>query len=125
MITRLFAVSGTVAGFCSVALGAFAAHGLKSSLSPQLLTVFKTAVEYQFFHGLALLLIAFAMTLKPGVRHFMLAGWSILVGILLFSGSLYLMALTATYSLGIITPFGGVAFLIGWIFFTLGAWKSF
>ena len=122
-MAKFFFMAGTVSGFMSVALGAFAAHGLKNQLTPQLLTTFKTAVDYQFFHALALILIALAILVKPEVKYFSRAGWSILTGLILFSGSLYALALTGISSLGIITPFGGIAFLIGWVFFTAGAWR--
>ena len=122
-MAKLFFMAGTISGFISVALGAFAAHGLKNQLTPQLLMTFKTAVDYQFFHALALILIALALLLKPDNKYFTKAGWSMLLGMLLFSGSLYALALTGISSLGMITPFGGVAFLVGWGLFTLGAWK--
>ena len=122
-MARTFFLSGTIAAFLSVALGAFAAHGLKELLSPQYLLTFKTAVEYQFFHSLALILVALAMILKPDMRHLAKAGWSILLGIILFSGSLYILAVTNIKMFGMITPIGGIAFLIGWGYFTMAAWN--
>ena len=102
--------------FCgvAVALGAFAAHGLKARLEPELLAVFEVGVRYQFYHGLALLAVSFAPAacwLGPWLRR---ACWSWMLGILIFSGSLYLLAVTGVRGLGAITPLGGVAMLAGW-----------
>ncbi|PCJ51131.1 MAG: hypothetical protein COA74_01340 [Gammaproteobacteria bacterium] len=123
-MTKLFFMTGTLGGFFSVALGAFAAHGLKAQLTAQLLVTFKTAVEYQFFHSLALILIALVLTIKPKTQYLNIAGWAMIIGMVLFSGSLYALAITGIKSLGMITPLGGVAFLIGWLAFTLGIWKA-
>jgi uncharacterized membrane protein YgdD (TMEM256/DUF423 family) len=112
---NLFIVLGAVNGFLAVALGAFAAHGLEAILAPRLLEVFRTGVDYQAIHALALLAVGILgaqVRGHPGALRF--AGWAFLVGILLFSGSLYLMALTGTRWLGAVTPFGGTAFLAGW-----------
>ena len=122
-MTKLFFMTGTLGGFFSVALGAFAAHGLKAQLTVQLLATFKTAVEYQFFHSLALILIALVLTIKPKTQYLNIAGWSMIIGMVLFSGSLYALVITGVKSLGMITPLGGVAFLIGWLAFSLGIWK--
>ena len=102
-----------VSGFLAVALGAFGAHGLKNQLEPSLYLVYQTGVEYQFYHTLALLFLVLApqrIVEKP-LRW---AGVAFCLGILLFSGSLYLLAITGIRSLGAITPIGGVAFLVGW-----------
>jgi len=124
-MARTFIIVGTISGFLSVLLGAFAAHGLKNYLTEQLINTFKTAVEYQFMHSLALILIAVVITIKPDARHFSLAGWSLLAGILLFSGSLYLYVMTGLVFLTALTPVGGVAFLVGWASFARGSWKAF
>ncbi|WP_299181463.1 DUF423 domain-containing protein [uncultured Neptuniibacter sp.] len=102
-----------LSGFIAVVLGAFGAHALKPGLSPALYTVYQTAVEYQFYHTGALGLIAMAPA-HFRISALLKAGVAFVVGILLFSGSLYLMALTGIRSLGMVTPIGGVAFLIGW-----------
>ena len=107
-----FALGSAVCGI-AVGLGAFAAHGLKSRLSSEMLTVFETGVRYHLIHGLALLAVAWADD-RWSCRWIGAAGWAFVVGILLFSGSLYLLSTTGTRWLGAITPFGGVAFLIGW-----------
>ena len=104
---------GAINGFLAVAFGAFAAHGLKTLISPGLLDVFQTGVEYQAMHALALL--AVGLLGRDGRSTALnLAGWSFATGILLFSGSLYLLALTDARWLGMVTPFGGTAFLLGW-----------
>ncbi|MBM7062380.1 DUF423 domain-containing protein [Pseudomonas sp. UL073] len=108
-------------GFTAVALGAFAAHGLKSQLSADLLAVFQTGVHYQMVHALALLGVALLSLHVPG-RALLLAGGLFVLGILLFSGSLYLLSLTGVRGLGIVTPFGGLAFLGGWVSLGVAAW---
>ncbi|MCJ8202763.1 DUF423 domain-containing protein [Pseudomonas sp. RGM2987] len=119
---RSFLMLAAFFGFTGVALGAFAAHGLKNRLSADYLAIFHTGVTYQLVHTLALLGVALLATHIPG-RIVTWAGISFVVGILLFSGSLYLLTLTGTSKLGIITPFGGVAFLIGWLCLGIAAWR--
>jgi len=119
---RSFLMLAAFFGFTGVALGAFAAHGLKNRLSADYLAIFHTGVTYQLVHTLALLGVALLATHIPG-RIVTWAGISFVVGILLFCGSLYLLTLTGISKLGIITPFGGVAFLIGWLCLGLAAWR--
>ena len=119
---RSFLMLAAFFGFTGVALGAFAAHGLKYRLSADYLAIFHTGVTYQLVHTLALLGVALLATHIPG-RIVTWAGISFVIGILLFSGSLYLLTLTGISKLGIITPFGGVAFLIGWLCLGLAAWR--
>ena len=111
---RTFLFFGAVAGFVAVAFGAFGAHALRSKLSPDMLAVFETGVRYQMFHALALLVTAIAVARFDGwvARA---AGWCFLAGIVLFSGSLYVLAITRIPALGAITPFGGLAFIAGWL----------
>ncbi|WP_171040145.1 MULTISPECIES: DUF423 domain-containing protein [unclassified Pseudoalteromonas] len=109
---KLFLLAGSFFCMFSVILGAFAAHGLKSRLSDYAIGIFKTAAEYQMVHGLAL--IAVAILIKWGINLSMAGGFFI-AGTLLFSGSLYLLALTGLKWLGPITPLGGLCFIIGWI----------
>lgn len=104
---------GALMGLVGVGLGAFGAHGLRGRLSPEMLAVFETAVRYEMYHALALLATAMLLTRVDG-RAMLVAGWSFVAGILLFSGSLYALALTGVTTLGAITPIGGLAFLIGW-----------
>ncbi len=110
---RLLFALGATSGLIAVGAGAFGAHMLRARLPPELLAVFETGARYQMYHALSLLAAAWAVTRWPGpwaVR----AGWLFLVGTLLFSGSLYAMALSGVRWLGAITPFGGAAFLAGW-----------
>ena len=111
---RTFLLIGSVLGFLGVVLGAFGAHALKSRLSPEMLTVFETGVRYQMYHALALLVVAAAIGQLGAARLLVAAGSSFFAGVLLFSGSLYALALTGTGILGAITPIGGLLFLIGW-----------
>ncbi|MDH5287537.1 MAG: DUF423 domain-containing protein [Betaproteobacteria bacterium] len=108
--------------FLAVALGAFGAHALKSRLTPDLQAVWQTAVQYHAWHALALLAIGVLLLVRPDARVG-LAAWLFVAGIVLFSGSLYAMALTGARGLGAVTPFGGVAFLAGWLAFAWGAWR--
>lgn len=111
--SRLFLLLGALGGLFSVALGAFGAHALKAILSPGLFAVYHTGVEYQVMHSLALLLTGMLLMQIPH-RAMVIAGWAFASGILIFSGSLYLLALTDASWLGAITPIGGSAFLVGW-----------
>jgi len=117
------ALGGTFAGL-GVALGAFAAHSLQKILSPQLLNVFQTGVQYQFIHALAIIvcgaLLATRLTDKSQ-KYFALAANCFIIGIFCFSGSLYAIALTGVKWLGPITPFGGLAFMLGWGLFVFAA----
>lgn len=112
--SRPLLLCAAVSGFATVALGAFGAHGLRDLLSSDMLAVWQTAVQYQGLHSLAMLLTGLLANQWPDVRAIRPAGWLMLLGTLLFSGSLYLMAVSGIRGLGIITPFGGVAFLAGW-----------
>ena len=119
---RGFLMLAAFFGFTGVALGAFAAHGLKNRLTPEYLAIFHTGVTYQLVHTLALFGVALLATQIQG-RLVAWAGVSFVVGILLFSGSLYVLTTTGISKLGIITPFGGLAFLIGWLCLGLAAWR--
>jgi len=113
-----------VSGFLSVVLGAFSAHGLESVLTDRRMENFQTAVQYQLVHTLALLGIVCIedQLLRPGYKTCVAVFF--LLGIMLFSGSLYLLAITGILALAIITPFGGSAFIIGWIMLFLAAIRS-
>jgi uncharacterized membrane protein YgdD (TMEM256/DUF423 family) len=112
-VDRTFLLVGAVAAFLAVTLGAFGAHGLRGRLSPEMLGVFETGVRYHMYHALALILVALVMGRMSGWL-IQTAGWAFVAGIVLFSGSLYALALSGVTILGAITPLGGVAFLIGW-----------
>ena len=117
---RTFLLAGAVAAFIAVAFGAFGAHGLRGRLTPDMLAVFETGVRYQMYHALALLLVAALVPRLPG-NAILAAGWLFVAGIALFSGSLYLLAVTGVTVLGAITPIGGVAFLAGWALLAFAA----
>ena len=110
---RTFLILGALAGFLGVTLGAFGAHALRARLPPEMLAVFETGVRYQMYHACAILIVALAAARIDGwlIRA---AGWSFAAGIVLFSGSLYLLALTRITIFGAVTPIGGLAFLAGW-----------
>jgi uncharacterized membrane protein YgdD (TMEM256/DUF423 family) len=110
---RTFLLLGATAGLLAVAFGAFGAHALRTRISPDRLEVFETGVRYQMYHALALLFIALGLARVDGwaMRG---AGWLFVAGIVLFSGSLYILALSGVRRLGAVTPIGGLAFLIGW-----------
>jgi len=122
---RFFLLAASTAGFLAVALGAFGAHALKTRLSPDLLVVWHTAVQYQFYHVLALLAVALLMTNGAAAESTALkvAGIAFVVGMLVFSGSLYVLSLSGIRWLGAITPLGGAAFLVGWIALFVFAWQ--
>lgn len=117
---RLLFGLGALSGFVSVGAGAFGAHALRARLSPELLAVFETGARYQMYHALGLFAAAWAVTRWTG-RWPVRAGWLFVAGTLLFSGSLYLLALTGTRWFGAVTPFGGVALLAGWACLAMAA----
>lgn len=108
-----------ILGALSVAMGAFGAHALKQSVSPEMMIVFKTAVDYQSFHTLALFFSGLLMLLRPQLPYLRVAGWLFVVGIGLFSVSLVALALGAPRWLGMVTPFGGLSFIAGWVMLVL------
>ena len=110
---RIWIVIGALSGFLSVALGAFAAHGLQTRVGPAELTVFETGARYQMYHALALFAVAWVAAQGGGTAT-TIAGWAFVAGTVLFSGSLYYLGLTGSRALVLVTPVGGLAFLIGW-----------
>jgi len=119
---RVFMTLGSVSALLGVALGAFAAHGLKPDLAPSLLAAFETGVRYQLYHALALLALGLAWARWPGPLM-IASGYLFVAGTVLFSGSLYALSLSGMRWLGAITPFGGVAFLLGWACLAWAVWK--
>jgi uncharacterized membrane protein YgdD (TMEM256/DUF423 family) len=119
-VDRLFFSLGALSALVSVAAGAFGAHALRARLEPQALAVFETGARYQMYHAFGLLAVAWAIARWPGPWGDR-AGWLFLVGTILFSGSLYALALSGVRWLGAITPLGGVAFLLGWVCLALAA----
>lgn len=120
---RLFFTLGSLSAFIAVALGAFGAHALKARLPADLLAVFETGVRYQLTHALALLAVAWACTRWPGTAV-NASGWLFVAGTVIFSGSLYALALTGVRWLGAVTPIGGVALLAAWLCLAWAARKA-
>lgn len=113
-MTQLFLVLASINGFVAVALGAFAAHALRNSMEPTLLATFQTGVQYQMTHALALAAIGILSIQFPQNTLLKTSGFLFIVGILLFSGSLYALSLSGIRWLGAITPLGGLCFLAAW-----------
>jgi uncharacterized membrane protein YgdD (TMEM256/DUF423 family) len=122
-MSRPFWILGCTLAFIGVAAGAFGAHALRARLPESLIAIFETGVRYQMYHSLALLLVALAAAHLPG-RLVHTAGWLFVAGILVFSGSLYLLAISGVRWLGAITPLGGLAFLAGWLLLALAGWRA-
>ncbi|MBF2080368.1 MAG: DUF423 domain-containing protein [Synechococcales cyanobacterium T60_A2020_003] len=124
-MVQLFWAIAAICGGLSVAAGAFASHALKENLSDRALEIFETGAKYQMYHALALLLVATLLLRTEGGQSLLTtAGISFIVGILLFSGSLYTLSLTGIKVLGAITPLGGVAFLVGWGCLAIAAFSA-
>ena len=121
---KLFLVIGCAAALLAVVIGAFGAHGLKPRIAPELMSVYQTGVEYHFYHALGIILVGLAAVHLPESALLASAGWTMLAGIALFSGSLYLLSLTGMRSLGAIAPFGGVAFIAAWGLFAAAVIKA-
>lgn len=113
-MSRYLLSSAAILGMLAVALGAFGAHGLKERLAPDMMAVYQTAVQYHFYHVMLLLALAILLQKYPGESLLVASAVATLVGIVLFSGSLYVLALSGTRWLGAITPIGGLGFLLGW-----------
>jgi len=122
MTNRILIIGSLMAGI-GVAAGAFGAHGLRPILSEKMMAVFETGVRYHLVHAVAMLIAGLSAHWFHH-RVFVRAGWSFWIGILIFSGSLYTLALTEIRTLGILTPFGGLAFLIGWSLLAWGYWQA-
>lgn len=122
MSWRSWLVAGALLAAVAVAAGAFGAHGLRGRLSPGDLATFETAARYQMYHGLGL--VAVALLAERGITGLNVSGWLFLVGILLFSGSLYLLTLAGLRWMGAVTPLGGVAFILGWVMLAVAGWRQ-
>ena len=123
-MSKFLISSGALSAALSVMLGAFAAHALKSRMPPETLAVFQTGVQYQFYHSLGLILIGIIVRLTDASVLLTIAGWLMLSGIILFSGSLYLFSFTGIRSLGLITPVGGTAFIMAWLLLAVGILRA-
>ena len=119
---RAFFIAGAISGGLGVALGAFAAHGLRNRLAPDMLAVFEAGVRYQMYHALALLAAGWVGARWPGASA-TAAGWLFIAGTVIFSGTLYLLSVTGLRWLGALTPFGGLAFIAGWLALAWSAWS--
>ncbi|WP_129705514.1 DUF423 domain-containing protein [Priestia megaterium] len=120
---KLFLIIGAINAMLAVALGAFGAHGLEGKISEKYLEVWKTGVQYQMFHAMGLFVIAFLLSKFPQSSLLTASGWSMFAGIVLFSGSLYVLSTSGIKVLGAITPLGGVAFIVAWILIVVAAVK--
>jgi uncharacterized membrane protein YgdD (TMEM256/DUF423 family) len=116
--------TGALLSAFAIMLGAFGAHGLKGHLSEEMLAVYHTAVEYHMYHALGILLVGFLLKQSPTATLITWAGWMMILGILLFCGSLYILSLTGIRWLGAVTPFGGVALIVAWLFLAIGLWRQ-
>ena len=119
----MFGILGALLAALAVAAGAFGTHVLRGPLPPERLEVYETAARYHMYHALALLAVSWAVDRWPRARAPRLAGWLFVAGIVLFAGSLYVLSLSGTRWLGAVTPFGGVAFLAGWLALAWAYWR--
>ncbi|MEJ2658993.1 MAG: DUF423 domain-containing protein [Desulfobacterales bacterium] len=122
-MAKLFLILGSINMAVAVTMGAFGAHSLKTKISEGMLSVFQTAVQYHFYHSLGLLIVGLLTIYFRPEKYLEIAGWIMFLGIILFSGSLYVLSTTNTRWLGMVTPFGGIAFVISWVFIAITVWK--
>jgi uncharacterized membrane protein YgdD (TMEM256/DUF423 family) len=122
-MANTFITLAAASGLLSVAFGAFGAHALRNRLDTYAMDVFETAVQYQFYHSLALLMVGIISLGHTGAPLLKSSGWLFVVGIVVFSGSLYLLSLTGQRWLGAVTPLGGLAFIAGWACLVAVGWK--
>jgi uncharacterized membrane protein YgdD (TMEM256/DUF423 family) len=118
---RRFLFLGSLSAALAITLGAFGAHGLQSALTERMLAIYETAFRYHMFHALGLLVTAVTAYAKPFSRWVVRAGYTMLAGKILFSGSLYILALSGIRAFGAVTPFGGAALILAWLFLALAA----
>ncbi|GHD35103.1 DUF423 domain-containing protein [Halioglobus pacificus] len=122
-MSKLFVSLAAASGLLAVVFGAFGAHALKGKLDAYALGVFETAVQYQFYHALALLAVGILLVQLPDASLLRSSGWLFVTGTVIFSGSLYILSLTGIKWLGAVTPLGGLAFIAGWACLMAAAWK--
>ena len=122
-MAKLFITLGSLSGMLAVIFGAFGAHALKGRLDDYAMGVFETAVQYHFYHSFALLAVGIIALSQPQVALLKSSGWLFFLGLLIFSGSLYILSLTGIRWLGAITPLGGLAFIAGWACLAVTGWK--
>ncbi len=123
-MAQIFLTLGAILGGSSVAIGAFGSHILRSKVNERSLEIFATGVRYQMFHALALLIVAVLLILiESPSTTLVTSGWLFIIGVVIFSGSLYALSLTGTTSFGVVAPFGGLALIVGWISLAVAAWS--
>ena len=122
-MAKLFITIGSLSGMLAVIFGAFGAHALRSRLDDYAMGVFETAVQYHFYHSLALLAVGVVALTQPQTIMLKSSGWLFLIGILVFSGSLYILSISGLRWLGAVTPLGGLAFIGGWACLAATGWK--
>lgn len=121
---KFFMLSGSLLAALAVIMGAFGAHGLKPHLGAEMMSVYKTAVEYHVYHAFGLILIGLIANNLASNNLALWAGACMMIGVLLFSGSLYLLSITGVRWLGAITPFGGISFILGWLLLAWAIWRQ-
>lgn len=122
-MTKLYLSIASLSGVLAVMLGAFGAHGLRDKLTPALMSAYQTGVQYQFYHTLALLAVAILLQRLPNSMWLQASGGLFVVGMLMFSGSLYCLALGGPSWLGPITPIGGLCFMLAWLSLFVAVWR--
>jgi uncharacterized membrane protein YgdD (TMEM256/DUF423 family) len=122
-MAKLFITLAALSGMLAVVLGAFGAHALKARLDDYALGVFETAVQYHFYHSFALLAVGLIAMSQPQITLLKTSGWLFIIGMPIFSGSLYLLSITGVKWLGAITPLGGLCFIAGWACLAAAAWQ--
>jgi uncharacterized membrane protein YgdD (TMEM256/DUF423 family) len=120
---RTFLILGAANAALVVVLGAFGAHGLRLRLTPEMMAIYQTGAQYHLFHALGLLAVGLTLTQLPGSVLLRWSGWLMLAGIVIFSGSLYVLSTTGWKWLGSITPWGGLSFIVAWVLFTVALVK--
>lgn len=123
-MSRTFLIIGTLNALLCIVLGAFGAHGLKRMLSADMLSVYHTGVQYHFYHAFGIIVIGLLLLHFPKSRLMPISGWLMMIGIVLFSFSLYVLSITDLRALGMITPFGGISFLTAWALLAYAIWRE-
>ncbi|HRN81373.1 MAG TPA: DUF423 domain-containing protein [Nitrosomonas europaea] len=123
-MSRIFLALGAANAFLCVMLGALGSHGLKSILAPDILTTFQIGVQYHFYHAIGLILVGLALDRLPQARALKFSGILMMTGIVLFSGTLYVVSLTGWRGLGMVAPLGGTSYMAGWLLFAWATWKN-
>lgn len=123
-MAKTFLMIAAISGLLAVVIGAFGAHGLKGRVTEDLLAIYQTGVQYHFYHSFALLVVGLLLLQFPLAGLFNWSGWLFVIGIVVFSGSLYVLSLTGIRWLGAITPLGGLAFIVGWLTMAIAVYQN-